>query len=332
LSHVDHDSDAAWADVAPAETPTWRAAFHGHGAALFTLFVTNLVLILVTLGVYVFWAKVRVRRYLFSRTEFAGDRLAFHGRGAELLLGMVKAVLIFGIPIGVLRTAPGVLGAGPILSMTCSSLASLLAAVFVAVAKVGARRYRLTRTSWRGIRFAFHGSVPAFVRLMLAGWGMTLLTCGIYYPVYATRVHGFMVRHSAFGTARFEFDGDGKPLILDFLYALLLTLPTLGLIWFWFMARKRRYLWAHTSVEGARFHSTVTGGRLLALVAGNVAAIVLTLGLAWPWTIARSARFHCETLTLVGAVDLAGIRQHAASATATGEGLLGLLDVDMGLV
>ena len=40
--------------------------------------------------------------------------------------------------------------------------------VFVAVAKVGARRYRLTRTSWRGIRFAFHGSVPALVRIVLA--------------------------------------------------------------------------------------------------------------------------------------------------------------------
>src|SRR5690242_13422235 len=160
LSHVDHDSDAAPSAVTPADPPAWRAEFHGHGAALFTIFVTNLVLILVTLGVYVFWAKVRVRRYLYSRTEFAGDRLAFHGRGAELLLGMVKAVVIFGIPIAILRIAPGLFGAGPALTVACSSLGSLLAAVFVAVAKVGARRYRLTRTSWRGIRFAFHGSVP----------------------------------------------------------------------------------------------------------------------------------------------------------------------------
>jgi uncharacterized membrane protein YjgN (DUF898 family) len=314
LSHVDHDSDAAPSAVTPADPPAWRAEFHGHGAALFTIFVTNLVLILVTLGVYVFWAKVRVRRYLYSRTEFAGDRLAFHGRGAELLLGMVKAVVIFGITVA------------------CSSLGSLLAAVFVAVAKVGARRYRLTRTSWRGIRFAFHGSVPAFVRLVLGGWGMTLVTLGIYYPVYVTRSHGFMMRHSAFGTARFDFDGDGTPLVLDFLYSLLLTPPTLGLVWFWFVARKRRYLWSHTSIAGARFSSTVTGERLLALVAGNVAAIVLTLGLAWPWAIARSARFHCETLSLVGDVDFAAIRQSASTASATGEGLLGLLDVDMGLV
>ena len=93
------------------------------------------------------------------------------------------------------------------------------------------------------------------------------------------------------------------------------------------MARKRRYLWAHTSIVGVRFRSTITGARLLGLVAGNVAAIVVTLGLAWPWTIVRSARFHCANLSLEGAVDLGSIRQTGDRAAATGEGLLGLLDL-----
>lgn len=316
----------------PAHTTSWRAAFHGQGFSLFAVFVTNLVLILVTLGVYVFWAKVRVRRYLFSQTEFGGDRFAFHGRGAELLVGMLKAVVIFGAPIAVLRTAPDLLGAGGLVTGACSMVASIVAVIFVAVAKVGARRYRLTRTSWRGIRFAFHGGARAFLRIILEGWTFTILTLGVYYPVYLTRSHGFMVRHSSFGTARFEFDGDGKPLVLDFLYTLLLTLPTLGLVWFWFVARKRRYLWAHTSIAGVRFRSTITGARLFGLVAGNVAAIVVTLGLAWPWTIVRSARFHCANLSLDGAVDLGSIRQTGDRAAATGEGLLGLLDLDMGMV
>jgi uncharacterized membrane protein YjgN (DUF898 family) len=315
-----------------ATTTSWRASFHGRGLSLFGIFATNLVLILVTLGLYVFWAKVRVRRFLFSETELGEDRFAFHGRGAELFLGMLKAAVIFGLPLAGLRTLPGVLGAGPVLTLTCSALASIVAAVFVPVARVGARRYRLTRTSWRGVRFGFQGGVGAFMRIFFVGWALTLLSLGIYYPVYLTRAHGFLVRHTSFGTARFDFDGDGKPLVLDFLYTLLLTLPTLGLVWFWFVARKRQYLWAHTSIRGVHFQTTVTGGRLLALVAGNVALIVGTLGLAWPWTIVRSARFHCVNLSLEGAVNLADIRQSGAMAPATGEGLLSLLDVDMGLV
>jgi uncharacterized membrane protein YjgN (DUF898 family) len=325
-------SQATTASVEGASATSWRATFHGRGFSLFGIFVTNLVLMLVTLGVYVFWAKVRTRRFLFSETDVAGDRFAFHGRGAELLLGMLKAAVIFGVPMALLRTAPALLGASHIVTITCSTLASVVAALFMPVAMVGARRYRLTRTSWRGIRFGFHGGVGAFMRIFLGGWTLTLLTLGIYYPVYLTRSHGFMVRHSSFGTAPFEFDGDGKPLVLDFLYTLLLTVPTLGLVWFWFLARKRRYLWEHTSFRGVRFRSTITGGRLLALVAGNVALLLITLGLAWPWTIVRSARFHCANLSLDGAVDLAGIEQTRAVGLATGEGLLGLLDIDMGFV
>jgi len=52
-----------------------------------------------TLGVYYFWAKTRTRRFLFSQTEFAGDRFAYHGTGRELLIGTLKALLVFGVPL-----------------------------------------------------------------------------------------------------------------------------------------------------------------------------------------------------------------------------------------
>jgi len=325
-------SDADAANLGSAGALSWRAAFHGRGLSLFGIFITNLVLILVTLGVYVFWAKVRVRRFLFSETELAGDRFAFHGRGVELLLGMLKALVVFGVPIALLRTVPTLVGASFLVTVACSTLGSVVAALFVPVARLGARRYRLARTSWRGIRFGFHGSVAVFMAVFFKGWLLTLLTLGVYYPVYLTRSYGFLVRHSSFGSASFEFDGNGRALVLDWVYTLLLTVPTLGLVWFWFVARKRQYLWSHTSFRGVRFRSTVTGGRLLALVAGNVALIVLTVGLAWPWTIARAARFHCANLTLDAPVDLAGIEQLQAGAPTTGEGLLSFLDLDMGFV
>ena len=60
-----------------------------------------------------------------------------------------------------------------------------------------------------------------------------------------------------------------------------------------------------------------------------IAAILLTLGIGWPWATVRAARFWCRHLTLEGAVDLAAIQQETQPASATGEGLLGLLEADL---
>jgi uncharacterized membrane protein YjgN (DUF898 family) len=62
-----------------------------------------------------------------------------------------------------------------------------------------------------------------------------------------------------------------------------------------------------------------------------VVAIVVTLGLAWPWTVARSVRFYYASVTLQGPLDLDDVRQDARAASATGEGLAGLLDADFGV-
>jgi uncharacterized membrane protein YjgN (DUF898 family) len=87
---------------------------------------------------------------------------------------------------------------------------------------------------------------------------------------------------------------------------------------------------AHTRLGATRFRSTVTGGRLAWLTISNVLAIVLTLGLAWPWTVVRGVRFTFRYLTVEG-LDVADIRQDAQAASATGEGLAGLLDADFGV-
>ena len=76
-----------------------RPTFHGTGGTLFGIHLVNTLLTIVTLGFYYFWAKTRLRRYLFGQSEIEGDRYAYHGTGPELLLGTIKAVLVFGVPI-----------------------------------------------------------------------------------------------------------------------------------------------------------------------------------------------------------------------------------------
>src|SRR5215510_8374244 len=77
---------------------TRRLQFHGSAQTLFGIWIVNVFLTLLTLGVYYFWAKVRIREYLLSQTSFEGDRFAYHGTGTELLIGWIKAMLCVGIP------------------------------------------------------------------------------------------------------------------------------------------------------------------------------------------------------------------------------------------
>lgn len=309
-----------------------RLSFHGAGGSLFGIHIVNVLLTLLTLGIYYFWGKVRVRGYLLSQTEFEGDRFAYHGTGKELLVGWLKAMLVFGLPIIILRVFPDLLDAGFATRVVATVLVFGIIIVFIPVAMVGARRYRLSRTSWRGIQFSFRGRTWDFIKLYVGHMLLTLITLGLYYPSFLTVRQAFMVSRSHFGNEKFNFDGRGRDLLAPFVMAILLSLPTLGLCWFWFVARKRRYFWDHTSVRTARFHSTVTGGRLLLLHAGNLLLLIVTLGLAWSWIRVRNTRFTFTYLSLEGPLDVSGIQQDAqVVAPATGEGLASFLDMDFDL-
>lgn len=302
----------------------YRLSFHGSGGELFGIFILNLLKTILTLGVYYFWAKVKTRQYLWGQTDFAGDRFGFHGTGKELLVGYLKAVAVFGALVLIQLFLN--LAGQQILALVVF-WGGLIALWPLAV--IGAVRYRLSRTSWRSIRFSFRGEYQPFLGLFVRGVLLTALTLGLYYPFYQTNLRRFLIGHSAFGSTLFTFDGQGKELFGKFILAILLTIPTLGSIWIWYTALQRRYNWGHTSVAEARFHSAVTGWGLFGLGLGNLLRIILSLGLALPWATVRTLRYDCSNLVLQGPLDLDSITQQAQAATPAGEELADLLGVDV---
>jgi uncharacterized membrane protein YjgN (DUF898 family) len=317
--------------TAAAPAADRQLLFHGSTGSLFVIHAVNVLFILLTLGVYYFWGKARVRGYLFGQSELEGDRFAFHGTGKELFIGFVKGVVVFGVPVVALSILPQVYGAPDQVVNALASLLWLIGLLLVPVAMVGARRYRLSRTSWRGIRFSFRGSIREFMGIFVGGSILTSLTLGIYYPFFVTRRQAFMVSHSYFGSRKFDFDGRGRVLLGPFLAMIVLFLPTLGLAWFWFSARRYRFFMEHTRFGATRFRSTVSGGGLAWLQISSFVAIIVTLGLAWPWAVVRGVRFYFRHLTLQGGLDVSDVHQDARAASATGEGLAGLLDADFGV-
>ena len=352
-----HDSPPTVSDASATSgatdsaSPPIRAAFHGMGGTLLGMHVVNVCLTLITLGGYHFWAKAKIRRYLFSHTSFAGDRFAYHGTGKELYQGFLKAMLVFGIPYFSLSAAHTFLELPQWIDVLLQAMAGLVFFLYVPVAIVNARRYRCTRTSWRGIRFSFRGRTLDFLKLYFRGWFFTILTLGTYYPYFQTQRQAFLHSHTYFGNQRFRFTGHGSGVMLPFAVTLLTTYAVLALcgfalaaqltnagltlllipcvlgpMWIWLLGQKQRYFWNHTSFGDARFSSDITWQRLLTLYLGNLGLLLATLGWAWPWVTVRNARFFIGTLSLQGPVDLDRVAQETTESSVTGEGLSNLLD------
>jgi uncharacterized membrane protein YjgN (DUF898 family) len=314
---------------------TYPIEFEGDGSTLFFMHLYQLALTGLTLGVYHFWAKVKVRQYLFGMTAFAGDRFAYHGLGKELLIGWLKVAGIFGTVLGVglflefgLKIDGGmIVGQG---------LVYLVGLALLPIALVGSQRYRLSRTSWRGIRFSFRGRTSEFCRLWIVGWLAQAFTLGLYSPYFQSDARRFITNSTYFGTQRFDYDGEGKDLFGRFFVAWLLMIPTCGLYWFKYKAQRDRYFWSHTSFAGAHFESSVTGRGLLKIACINLVVWACTAGMGKPWMQVTSLQYMLSNLRLVGTLDVDRIEQEAQLPGAGGEGLTDFVetsffDVELGL-
>ena len=131
-------------------------AFTGNGAEYFRIWVVNVLLTIVTLGVYSAWAKVRKTRYFWQNTRLDGHAFDYHGDPRAILLGRIVAlVLVLGYTFAFdVSRATG-------LVMIC---------VLCAVGPwlfMRAQRFRLVNSSWRGLRFGFDANVREAYRVVL---------------------------------------------------------------------------------------------------------------------------------------------------------------------
>lgn len=122
--------------------------FTGSGSEYFRIWIVNLLLILVTLGLYLPWAKVQRLRYFYSNTLIDSEPLHFHGEPVQ----MFKGLLIFFV-ISVLFSL-----LGEFWDEASLVYVLVIAALWPVLFRLS-MRFRLSNTSWRGLRFAFGGSM-----------------------------------------------------------------------------------------------------------------------------------------------------------------------------
>ncbi len=196
----------------PARPPgTGAGGFVGRARPFMRIVARGSLLLLLTLGLYRFWLVTDIRRYLFANGQIADDGLEYIGTARELLLGfLIAIVILIPVNVGILIAA---LDLG-LLGRVSGVLAFVLLALLGQFAIYRARRYRLTRTVYRGLRFYQDGSAWRYAVCALFWWGLTFLTFGLAYPFAQASLERLKMRHTFYGDLPGRFEGSGFRLFL----------------------------------------------------------------------------------------------------------------------
>jgi uncharacterized membrane protein YjgN (DUF898 family) len=192
--------------LASPPLPPAPVSFSGDRAEFRSLVTRGALLELVTVGFYRFWLATDIRRHLWTHTTLDDDAFEYTGRGKELLIGFLFALAIL-VPIYLAYFLIG-LEAERFKAFASFPLLVFFYA-FGQFAIYRARRYRLTRTVWRGVRFWMSGSGWAYAG-RAALWALLMsLTLGLVLPWREAALERYKMRHSYYGDLQGSFEGRG---------------------------------------------------------------------------------------------------------------------------
>lgn len=182
--------------AAPMPPPSveHRFVFSGSGGEYFRIWIVNLLLTIVTVGIYGAWAKVRRLRYFYGHTSLAGSSFEYHAQPKQILVGRLIALALI-LPYYVLQYWR------PLWSLLFLGL-FLVALPFIVVRS---QRFHLRMSSWRNVRFNYVGTYLNATAAYL-GWGLlALLSFGLLIPVADQRRQRLKIAYSRFGGVPFEY-------------------------------------------------------------------------------------------------------------------------------
>lgn len=278
--------------------------YAGRSGPLFFLALKTAFFTLITLGMYRFWARTRIRRYFWSAIRPGNVPLEYVGDPIEKLLGFLVAVVIMAFYIGVVNLILMYFSfaffQGNVAAYVLS-FAGLVPLYFFAAYR--ARRYILARTRWRGIRFGLEPGAWGYVWRAIVHWGVTLLTLGVLFPMTRLWIEKYLTNQTYYGSERFH-QGGGRFLLFGAMkhiyYPMGLSVVAGGMgvlsenpAWFamcFLTAPWIIYGWAYWKADsfkrmteakylgGVRFKSHPRAGRVLGiyLLGGFILNLVLT--------------------------------------------------------
>jgi uncharacterized membrane protein YjgN (DUF898 family) len=317
------------------ETGPRRAdvTFSGSAGEYFKIWIVNVALTVVTLGIYSAWAKVRKLRYFYGNTSIEDGHFDYHARPKAILIGRLIAVgflLIYYVSSQYV----------PMLGL----LIIVLVMLGIPWLMVRSMVFQLRNTSYHGLRFNFQRNYADSFKAFYGGALITLVTFGFGAPTAIYMRNKFAAVNAGYGNTQFAWSGTqgefysivwksiglsliGAVLITIVLVpmmsaltpqqlaaddgmqpgapsAMFMTLITLPLFVFYaaigiyVQVRLKNYVWNTLTLSDSSFESTLSVRKMLWLYLSNAAAIILSIGLLAPRAQIRMVRYRAECMTL----------------------------------
>lgn len=332
-------------------------AHHGRAGPMARLSLLNLLYNILTLSLWRFWGKTRVRRALWGDTTLWGDPFEYTGTGGELFKGFLVAMIAVLAPLMIaLQFIEDMLAADDPRGVPLLLVWQALGFFLLMAGLYRVRRYQLGRTLWRGIRAGQTGSAIRY-GLMVCGTVLAaILSLGWALPWGQARLERYRMGNTTFGDRSFASAMDSRGLYGAFAmawfagllaiggaaglawmmveagrpalaWAGLILLPPAALPYAHYRARFYRRLAETTRFDGLAFAAPgIRAGNLARLALGNLVIVTLSLGVLRPLAAQRLFRFACAHLRFDGSVEWASIHQNQAARPRMGEGLAAALD------
>lgn len=339
---------------APAATRA-PVIFHGTGREYFGVWIVNLFLSIVTLGIYIPWARVRTRKYFCRNTELAGHTFDYVADPKRLLIGYVIIGILFIAYVSL-----------EVINPLLSLLALMVFGVVFPWLRYKSLRFFAHNTMFRGLRFRFTGSLKQAYVVYLVAPIAAMATMGLLAPWVVWLGRKYFFDHMTFGSLQSAFTGQiswyyriavgfvfGTIFAAFFLFLIMWALvgeghPVLfiaGFLLFYAMlyaaiviwqSLNLNYAWNHAQLTGPQgsigFESRIDWRDYAGIQLANLVLIIMTLGLFIPFAKVRLYRYRVSQVEVLGAERLeSAIAVASAEENAAGDVASELFDFELGL-
>ena len=338
---------------------TQQFEFHGKTGEFFKIWIVNIMLSIVTLGIYSAWAKVRTRKYFYNNTLLMNTPFDYLADPVKILKGRLLVLAVFLIYSFSALVSPLLQG----------FLVLMFLPLFPWVI-IKALKFNLYNSAYRHIRFHFHAPYLRALWVFLGLPILVALSVGLAYPYFIKAQKQFVIDHSSYGTSAFKMDAktasfygiffkmigvfiliglligglvvgigayekilsnpEGLAGVLVFLIMLLFPLYMMA-FGYWY-AKLTNLIINNTSLQQCQLESHLKTSQICWIFFSNTLAIICSLGLLIPWAMIRTSRYRVSCMSMIVNTDPeAFIAAEAEQADAIGEEIGDFLDIDLGL-
>ncbi|MDD3517205.1 MAG: YjgN family protein, partial [Chromatiales bacterium] len=187
--------------------------FTGSGYEFFRIWIVNLLLTVLTLGIYSAWAKVRTNRYFYGSTRLDDSSFEYLAKPIPILKGRLIAVAVL-ILFGVSDSISPIFGA----------VIGIAFLFFIPWAVQRSLMFRNRMSAYRNVRCDFAGSYWDAFKVMIL-WPLAgVLTLGLAMPWAFYKQQRYVIENSRYGSSPFEFSAGASPYYMTFLFTLLIMI------------------------------------------------------------------------------------------------------------